>query len=80
MGFSQGQLRNEKRAPGCLGCIEDEILPSSLGITNVWGRARRVGEILAKPLHMFHFVDGSPIVQSDLPAYRAPVKMSRYFI
>ena len=27
-----GGLSNETRAPGCLGCIGDEILPSYVGI------------------------------------------------
>ena len=26
------KLSNEKRAPGCLGCIGDEILPNYMGI------------------------------------------------
>ena len=25
-------MSNEKRAPGCLGCIGDEILPNHMGI------------------------------------------------
>ena len=25
-------MSNEKRAPGCLGCIGDELLPSYMGV------------------------------------------------
>ena len=30
--WERNHLSNEKRAPGCLGCIGDEMLPSHMGI------------------------------------------------